>query len=142
MPQEQDLIITSAIRIPQSELEMSFVRSSGPGGQHVNKTSTQVEVTFDLLHSSSIPEIDRQRMLAKLQSKLDSEGRLRVTAQESRSQLSNRKAALEKLTLLLKEAARKPKPRKKTKPSKASVEKRLDSKKKHSDAKKNRSMKF
>lgn len=133
------LEISPSIRIPVSELQISFTRSGGPGGQHVNKTSTQAELTFDLAHSPSFHDADREWLLAKLSGRLDSTGNIRITAQDFRSQLRNKKAALEKLQQLLQQSLVRPKKRKKTKPSRSSVEKRLTSKKKDSEKKKNRS---
>jgi ribosome-associated protein len=127
------------IEVPLSEISITFVRSSGPGGQHVNKTSTQAELTFDLGHSPSIPESDRQWLVARLATKLDSHGVLRITSQEYRSQLRNKRVALEKLEQLLQTAIHRPKKRKKTRPTRSAVEKRLSSKKKDSEKKKMRS---
>jgi ribosome-associated protein len=136
------LSIGKNIEIPLSEIEISFTRSSGPGGQHVNKTSTQAELTFDLANSPSIPPQDRDWLLSRLASKLDSNGVLRVTAQEYRSQLRNKTGALEKLRSLLTEALIRPKKRKKTKPSAAAKRKRLDSKKKAGEKKRLRAERF
>ena len=136
------LSIGKNIVIPLSEIQISFTRSSGPGGQHVNKTSTQAELTFDLANSPSIPSEDRDWLLTRLASKLDSNGVLRVTAQEYRSQLRNKTGALEKLQSQLTEALIRPKKRKKTKPSAAARRKRLDSKKKAGEKKRLRSERF
>jgi len=141
-PSREVLKISDRIVIPLSELEIRFTRSQGPGGQHVNKTSTQVEVTFDLLNSPSIPEADRGWLLKRLASKLDSAGSLQVSSQEFRSQSQNKKAAIEKLTQLLREGLKRPKPRKKTKPSKASVEKRIEGKKRKGETKRLRQERF
>jgi ribosome-associated protein len=118
------------IEIPLSEINISFIRSSGPGGQHVNKTSTQAEITFDLANSPSIPEEDRSWLMSRLHSKLDSSGVLRITSQEFRSQLRNKNAAIEKLQTMLADALQRPKKRKKTKPSLAAKRKRVESKRK------------
>ena len=134
--------IGNSITIPLSEIEIAFTRSSGPGGQHVNKTSTQAEITFDLAHSPSIPEQDRVWLSTRLESKLDSNGVLRVTSQEYRSQLRNKTAAMEKLESMLTEALKRPKKRKKTKPSAATKQKRLASKKKPGEKKRLRSDRF
>ena len=137
--EETHLIITDALRIPLAEIDIAYVRSSGPGGQHVNKTSTQAELTFDLAHSPSIPEADRAWLISRLGTKLDTGGVLHVTSQEYRSQLRNKKAALDKLRSMLALAMQRPKKRKKTKPSRSAIEKRLAGKKKASDKKKMRS---
>ena len=138
---ENQLIITNSLRIPLSEIDITYVRSSGPGGQHVNKTSTQAELTFDLAHSPSIIEFDRAWLISRLGTKLDTNGVLRITSQEFRSQLRNKNAALEKLQAMLTTAMHRPKKRKKTRPSRSAVEKRLTSKKKAGETKKLRSYK-
>src|SRR5437762_9511989 len=109
--------ITPQIRIPLAELRIAFTRSSGPGGQHVNKTSTRAEIAFDLAHSPSVPDADRQWLINRLASKLDSDGVLHIAAQEYRSQLRNKQAAIERLQEMLHEAIKRPKKRKKSKPS-------------------------
>ncbi len=136
------LRITERLRIPIDEIRISFTRSGGPGGQHVNKTSTQAELSFDLAHSPSLSENDRAWLLERLRSKLDSSGVLHLSAQEFRSQLRNKNAAIEKLQDLLARAILRPKPRKKVKPSKAAKETRLRSKKIAGERKKLRSERF
>jgi len=136
------IIVSDTVSIPLTEIAISFSRSSGPGGQHVNKTSTQAELTFDLEHSPSIPESDRVWLRKQLASKLDSAGVLRVTSQEYRSQLRNKNAAIDKLQSMLQAAMLRPKKRKRTKPSRAAVERRLSSKKKSGEKKKLRQEKW
>lgn len=138
MDKENGIAIGNGITVPMSEIEISFIRSSGPGGQHVNKTSTQAELLFDLLASPSIPDPDKRWLASRLTTKLDTAGVLRITAQEHRSQLRNKNAAVEKLQSMLQTALERPKRRKKTRPTRSSVEKRLTSKKKDSDKKKQR----
>ncbi len=133
------VIIMPTISIPLSEVRYRFVRSSGPGGQHVNKTSTQVELWFDVLHSSALTEAQRQRLLHKLKSLIDQDGVLQLSAQSERSQFQNKQAVTEKFKSMLIAALRVPKPRRPTHPTKASKEKRTASKKKQSQAKKLRS---
>ncbi|MDP4198283.1 MAG: alternative ribosome rescue aminoacyl-tRNA hydrolase ArfB [Bacteroidota bacterium] len=130
--------ISDRLQIPLAEIEISFTRSSGPGGQHVNKTSTRAEIAFDLAHSPSIPEADRAWMMGRLQSKLDTEGKLHIAAQEYRSQLRNRQAAIDRLEALLQQAILRPKKRKKSKPTRSAVERRLSSKKRESEKKRER----
>jgi ribosome-associated protein len=142
IPESDGLVISRAIVIPLSEIEIAFTRSGGPGGQHVNKTSTRAEIMFDLAHSPYIPDSERVWLMGRLQSKLDGEGRIHIAAQEFRSQLRNKRAALERLQTMLHEAIKRPKKRKKSKPTKSSVEARLKSKKKASDIKKIRREKF
>ena len=136
------LKISENVEIPMSEIEISFTRSGGPGGQHVNKTATQVELSFDLMASSAFTEEDKRWLATRLASRLDSAGVLRVTSQESRSQLQNRKRAYGKLAELLSHALRRPKRRRPTRPTKASKERRLESKKKRSDVKQGRRAQF
>lgn len=125
--------------IPLSEVQYRFVRSSGPGGQHVNKTSTQVELWFDVLHSSALTEPQRQRLLHKLKNLIDSTGVLQLSEQSERSQFRNKQQVTEKFKSLLIAALRVPKPRRPTRPTKAAKEKRIASKKKQGQMKKARS---
>ncbi|HET6400556.1 MAG TPA: alternative ribosome rescue aminoacyl-tRNA hydrolase ArfB [Candidatus Kapabacteria bacterium] len=136
------LEIHPRLRIPLEEIRISFTRSSGPGGQHVNKTSTQAELTFDLEHSPSVSDADRAWLLERLASKLDSSGVLHISSQEFRSQLRNKNAAMEKLRDLLAGALQRPKPRKKVRLSKAAKETRLRSKKLAGEKKKLRAERF
>ncbi len=135
MAEDNTLRINGRLSIPFSEIDISFIRSSGPGGQHVNKASTQAELTFDVAHAPSLSDADRNWLLSRLGSKLDSAGVLRITAQEFRSQLRNKQSALDKFQSLLAQALERPKPRKKTKPTKSSVETRLKRKKQASEKK-------
>jgi ribosome-associated protein len=123
------IIINSELRLPQSEVLYRTVRSSGPGGQHVNKSETQVELLFDVTHSPSLSEAQRQRILSQLKNLIDQDGVLHLTAQSERSQLRNREIVTERFQELLAAALHVPKKRRPTKPSAASKAKRLDSKK-------------
>jgi ribosome-associated protein len=131
MSQRTGLIITSDLAIPESELTYRASRSGGPGGQHVNTSSTRVELWWDVATSPSLTEEQRQRLLRKLAPRLDSAGQLRLVSSASRSQLQNRNEVTERFQELVALALVVPKPRKKTKPSRASHQRRLDSKKKH-----------
>lgn len=126
-------IITSAELLP--ELEFSTSRSSGPGGQNVNKVSTKVIIRWNLLHSTLITDEQKMVLLNKLSGQLTREGELIINSQESRSQLQNKELALEKLDTLLRKAMTKPKARKATKPTKSSKVKRVDNKKRHAEKK-------
>ena len=137
-----NVTLNDTISIPVSELEIRFIRSGGPGGQHVNKTSTQVELTFDLMNSPSIPEHDKEWLMEKLRHRLDSSGKLRLTSQDTRSQRQNKGIVLERFGEMLRHALRRPKKRKPTKPSKAAVQKRIDSKKRRSETKSQRRAQF
>ena len=127
-----------AFTIPEDELTFHAVRSSGPGGQHVNKASTKIGITWDVKDTASLSDEERRRVLDRLATRIDSGGVLRVTAGERRSQLQNRAAALERMTQLVRDALRVQKPRKKTKPSRTAMEGRIAAKKRRSDLKKKR----
>lgn len=121
-----------------NEIHFSFVRSSGAGGQNVNKVSTKVVLKFDVLNSVILNEDQKQILLEKLKNNLTSVGVLIITSQEKRSQLQNKEVVLEKFNTLLTKAFHKKKKRKATKPSKGAVEKRITNKKKNSEKKSNR----
>ena len=121
--------ITDDIAIDESEIEESFVRSSGPGGQNVNKLSTAVQLRFDVRRSPSLPNDVAVRLMRLAGKRLTKEGVLVIVAQNHRTQERNRAEALERLVALIQEAAIRPVPRRPTKPTKASREKRLEGKK-------------
>jgi ribosome-associated protein len=115
--------------LPPSELEFRASRSGGPGGQHVNTSSTRVELVFDLAGSPTLTESERTRARRRLRSRLDGEGRLRVVAQDERSQHRNRRLATERFCTLMREAlAPPPPPRRPTRPTRAATEERLEGK--------------
>lgn len=117
------------IVLEDDEVQVRAVRASGPGGQHVNKVSTAIELRFDVRGSPSLPERVRERLERLAGSRLTLEGVLVLVAQEHRSQEMNRQAALDRLIGLIRKAAEPPPPpRKKTKPSRAARQKRLDAK--------------
>ena len=120
------------------ELQFKAVRSSGPGGQHVNKTSSKIEVSFDLINSEALSEVEKNRLQKSLASRLTNEGILQMQCSESRSQHRNKAMVIERLIVLLKENSKAPKRRKKTKPTKSAIQKRLTSKKNHALKKANR----
>jgi ribosome-associated protein len=120
--------ITDAIAIDESEILEKFVRASGPGGQHVNKTSTAVELRFDVRGSPSLPEDVKTRLEALAGSRLTLEGVLVLFAQNARSQEMNRQDARARLIDLIRQASHRPKRRRPTKPTYSSKLKRLDSK--------------
>lgn len=117
------------------EFRFNSSRSGGPGGQHANKTETQVELRFNIPESSILNEAEKQRLLKKLSSKVTKEGELIVTAESKRSQVQNKEEAIEKFYSMVEKALRKPKKRKPTKPTRTSKKKRLEEKKKHSEKK-------
>ncbi|UOQ97939.1 aminoacyl-tRNA hydrolase [Hymenobacter sp. 5317J-9] len=120
------------------EITFQTSRSSGPGGQNVNKVESRVELRFPLRESQVLTEAQKELILEKLGGQLTAEGLLLVTAQDDRSQLRNKEIVLARFHELLTKSLRRPKPRKATKPSKAAVRKRLEGKKLHSDKKANR----
>ena len=130
--------VSTTIAIPDSEITLSFVRSDGPGGQHVNKTSTAVQLRFDARHSPSLPEDVRRRLIRLAGRRMTSDGILVIDARSHRSQKQNRQDALERLTNLLQAAAQPPRTRRPTKPSKASRRRRLESKRHRAGLKRSR----
>jgi ribosome-associated protein len=132
------LEITPSLVLPLAELDYRATRSGGPGGQHVNTSSTRIEVWWDVRASPSLTEEQRTRVVARLSRRLDGEGRLRVVASESRSQLRNREAATERLRELVASALAIPKPRKRTRPSRAAKAARLEAKRRRSALKRDR----
>ena len=132
------LEITPALLLPLAELDYRATRSGGPGGQHVNTSSTRIEVWWDVRSSPSLSEEQRTRLLERLARRLDGEGRLRVVASDSRSQLRNREAATERLRELVAAALAVRKPRKRTKPTRASKAARLEAKRRRSAVKRER----
>jgi len=134
-----DLVhITDTLSIPMSELQFRFARSSGPGGQHVNRSATQVELLFDVANSPSLEETQRRRVLTKLESRLDKEGVLHLFSQETRSQLRNREEVVERFQELMRDALHVPKRRRPTRPTRAARERRLEEKRRRSEAKRDR----
>jgi ribosome-associated protein len=119
----------------EKELRFHTSRSGGPGGQHANKTETQVELRFSIHDSQVLSEEEKQRLLKKLSNRITKEGELIITAESSRSQVKNKQEAIERFYEMLEKALKKPKKRKPTKPSLAARRRRLDEKKKHSDKK-------
>ncbi len=123
--------VTGALTLDPAEIEESFVRATGPGGQHVNTTSTAVQLRFDVRHSPSLTDDVRVRLERLAGRRLTRDGVLVLMAQGQRSQKRNREEALDRLVALVREAARPPVPRKKTRVSKAAKRRRVDDKKHH-----------
>jgi ribosome-associated protein len=132
--------LTSALLA--NELEFATSRSSGPGGQNVNKVNTKVTLRWNVSTSSIINPEEKDLLLRKLASRITVDGTLMITAQDKRSQLQNKEEVLSKLDSLLKQAFERKKKRKPTKPSKSAMQNRLDKKNKHSDKKKLRQNRF
>jgi len=132
------LQITPSIAIPDEELEERFVRSSGPGGQNVNKVATAVELRFDALNSPALPEALRSRLLSRRDSRITDDGVVIIQAQRYRSQERNREDARARLLALIEAVLKPPKPRVATKPTRASKERRLSSKRERAGIKRQR----
>ena len=132
------LDVSPALRVPLSELEYRATRSGGPGGQHVNTSSTRVELWWDVAGSPALSEEQRRPLLARLASRLDAAGRLRLVSSSSRSQLRNREEVTERFRRIVAEGLVVPKPRKRTKPSRAAKAARLERKRRRSAVKRDR----
>jgi ribosome-associated protein len=132
------LEITPALLLPLSELDFRATRSGGPGGQHVNTASTRIELWWDIGASPTLTADQRSRLLARLATRLDGEGRLRIVASGSRSQLRNREAATERLRDIVAAALVVLKPRKRTRPSRAAKAARLEAKRRRAAIKRER----
>jgi ribosome-associated protein len=120
--------VAPGIALRESELHWEFVRASGPGGQRVNKSATAVQLRFDVLHSPSLPEDTRQRLLLRERKRINEQGEIVIDARRYRSQDRNRQDALKRLIQAVQRAARKPKPRKPSRPTRAARERRLEEK--------------
>jgi ribosome-associated protein len=127
--------VTDSISIDESELEENFVRSSGPGGQNVNKLSTAVQLRFDVRGSPSLPNDVAIRLMRLAGKRMTKDGVLVLIAQNHRTQERNRAEAMERLVALIEEASIKPTVRRATKPTKASKERRIEGKKRRSGIK-------
>ena len=138
MPDMGFLDVSPDLRVPLAELEFRASRSGGPGGQHVNTSSTRVEVTWDVAGSPALSEEQRQRLLARLASRLDGSGRLRLVSSSTRSQLRNREDVTERLCEVVAQALVVPKARKRTRTPRAAKAARLESKRRRSATKRDR----
>jgi ribosome-associated protein len=132
------LEITPELLLPVSELDYRATRSGGPGGQHVNTSSTRIELWWNVAASTTPTAAQRALLLDRLAARLDGDGRLRIVASESRSQLRNREAATERLRELVAAALVVAKPRKRTRPSRAAKAARLEAKRRRSATKRDR----
>ena len=132
------LVISPEISIPDEEFEWKFVRSSGPGGQNVNKVASAVQLRFLLALNTSLPAPARNRLRRLAGQRLTDDGSILISARAERSQDQNRRAALERLADLIRAALVEPKIRKKTRPTRASKERRIESKKRRASTKRER----
>jgi ribosome-associated protein len=128
----ESIRVTPSVSIPRSEIDFRYSRSSGPGGQHAQKSDTRVEALFDVAASEALSETQKRRVIARAGPVL------RAVAQDERSQWRNRELATERLVAALREALRIPRKRRRTKPSKAAVERRLEQKRRRSEVKRQR----
>jgi ribosome-associated protein len=129
------IAVTSTLKLDENELDMTFIRSSGPGGQNVNKVASAVQLRFDAAHSPSLSESVRARLIGLAGRRATNEGTIVITANRFRTQEMNRKDAIERLVELIGRAAVAPKRRVATKPSRSSRAKRLQSKHRKSTVK-------
>lgn len=133
-----DVRVNRSLVIPEEELALKFSTSSGPGGQHANKVATRVDVTWNIDKSESVGPRQRERIRTALASRINSSGELRVTSNRFRSQVRNREDALERLADLVGDALKVRATRKRTEPSRAAKEKRLEAKRRRSETKRRR----
>jgi ribosome-associated protein len=134
-----DLRIGRSVQIPMSEIDFRFSRSGGPGGQNVNKRDTKVELVFDVGASRSLGPRQRERVMRKLASRIDAEGRLRLVVSDQRTQGRNREIAVERFCGMIADALRPDPPKRRpTRPGKAAVERRIATKRKRGAHKRNR----
>ncbi|HEY4120067.1 MAG TPA: alternative ribosome rescue aminoacyl-tRNA hydrolase ArfB [Byssovorax sp.] len=135
----EPLVVREGVVIPPRDLAWSAVRSSGPGGQNVNKVASKVELRFDLAGTRALDPGTRARLTFLARGRLDREGKIVITSEETRDQARNLARALEKLVELVAQALVVPKRRRATRPSRGSVERRLDEKKRTGERKRQRS---
>jgi ribosome-associated protein len=132
------LEVTPALRIPRAELEYRATRAGGPGGQHVNTSSTRIELVWDVARSAAPSEEQRARLVERLASRLDGEGKLRIVAVGSRSQFRNREEATDRLRRVVADALRVRRPRRATRVPKAVKLRRVAEKRRRGEVKRNR----
>jgi ribosome-associated protein len=134
----EDLVVNTRVTIPAAELEFTATRASGPGGQHVNTSDTRVQLRWNVVGSGALTELQRQRVLAALASRLTTGGDLILACDTHRSQRRNRDEVAARLAALLRTALVPPRPRRPTRPTATSRQKRLDQKKRHGAVKRGR----
>lgn len=129
------IVVNDRVSLEEAELDFEFIRSSGPGGQNVNKVSTAVRLRFDATNSPSLPEDVRRRLMTLAGRRIGGDGFLTILAQTARTQDANRRDAVDRLVELIAKACERPKPRRPSRPTLGSQKRRLASKKKHSETK-------
>ncbi len=127
--------VTDTLTLDENEIQIDFVRASGPGGQNVNKVATAAQLRFDVRRSPSLPDGVRERLIRLAGRRITEDGVLIITAQRFRTQERNRQDALDRLVELIRRAAEPPKPRRKTRPTLAAKERRLDTKRQRGQTK-------
>lgn len=132
------LEVMPGVVIPRTELQFRATRAGGAGGQHVNTSSTRIELLWDLPHSTAVDDAQRDRLRVRLATRLDADGQVRVVSSARRSQQQNRQAAEDRLAELVREGLAVPKKRRPTRPTRASREQRLSEKRRHAEKKRNR----
>jgi ribosome-associated protein len=138
MGSDDSLAVNDRVAIPRAELSVRATRAGGPGGQHVNTSSTRIELTWNVPASAALSDAEKGRALQMLASRLDSDGTLRIVASDTRSQRQNLELAEQRLAALVRRALVVPRARKKTRPTRASVERRIAEKKRAGAKKRDR----
>lgn len=137
-PEPEAITVAAGVRIPVHEIELRGITGSGPGGQHVNRSATRVALRWNVATTRALKDEQRTRVMQKLGARLDADGTLRIVAGEYRSQLQNRRAAIERLVAIISRALVVQTVRKATRPTRGSIKRRLDEKKQRSETKRGR----
>ena len=138
MAKLRDLDLGDGRSLPAALLTVSFARSGGPGGQHVNKVASRVTLRFDVMHSPTLSDEQRRALMEKLSSRLTRDGVLLLSSHESRSQAANREEVVRRFAQLLREGLHRPRKRRATRPTRGSRERRMESKRRRAGLKRDR----